>query len=431
MPKLQQVPRCPSPRNEAVLEELPVIEVADGNVVRLQPIEGFGVPSVAGYGALMSVAYSACEQTKARSLSSLPVTVVRAKGDKVERVPDHPLAVLLGSMPNEAMTSADFLSWHRLRCDTFGTAYWRLEWHRDRLVAIWPVLGGVYADFSLDRPEGRRLMYELSGDAYNKAGRYFSDEIVAIKTNLTKDGLTGMSLARMAAENIGLSVDLERFYRAMLKNGNHHLGHVEVPEQVMNDKVKKDIKAAIERKSGIDASGKTPIFMAGAKWVANAQTMKDASVIEQERWTMQQVCRACNVPPWKVYDQESTTYAGSQQANIDYVTDTMLSDTRAIELALSVAFRAVGQDDHKLKFNLKGLMRGDDQARSAYYRELAYMGALTREVVCELEDIDAPEGVKAPLFPLNYGTVNPDGTVNVFASNVKRPADGTQTGKTD
>ena len=50
----------------------------------------------------------------------------------------------------------------------------------------------------------------------------------------------------------------------------------------------------------------------------------------------------------------------------------------------------------------------------------------------DLEDMEPVEGIDQPLFPLNYGTVNGDGTVNVF--NADKPngtADGTQEGATN
>ncbi len=390
----------------------------------------FGVATPQGYGSLMSVDYAACEQTKARSLSSLPWTVVR-DGSPKERMPDHPIARLLSGMANEDMTSTDLLSWHRLRCDTFGVAYWRFEWRKGQVVAIWPVTCAVSKAFDMRRPEGKRRLYFLAGDDYNEQGTYFSDEVVPIRTHITKNGCDGMSLAKIAAEQIGLSVDLERFYRSMLENGNHHFGHVEVPDKNMPEPQRQDLQAAVEAKSGIGNAGKAPIFAAGAKWVNDQQTMRDASLIEQQEWVLQQVCRACNVPPWKVYHQKDANYAGSQQMSIDYVTETILPDTRAIEQAVTPVLRAMGHGDCQLKANLKGLMRGDDAARSQYYRELAYMGAYTREMICELEDVDPPDGVSAPLFPLNYGTVNPDGTVNVFASEAKEPGDGNQSGATD
>lgn len=390
-----------------------------------------GIWSAAGYGALMSVDYAACEQTKARSLASLPVSVVRRRSGRRENVADHPLSRLLNGMANDEMTGADLRSWHRLRCDTFGNAYWRVEWWRDDIVAIWPVLCHVRQDFDRDRPRGRRTVYELDGDKYNPEGRYFPWEIVNVKTHVTKNGTKGVSLAKLAAEEIGLSVDLERFYSSMLKNGNHHFGHVEIPEKRIPPEAMDDLRAAIDAKSGISNAGKAPIFAYGATWKNDGQTMRDASVIEQQEWVLQHVCRACNVPPWKVYYQKGTTYAGSQQANIDYATDTILPDVKAIEMALKPVLEARNEQDYAVKFDLRGLMRGDDASRSAYYREMVYSGNYTRADVRELEDMDPIEGLDKPLFPLNYGTVEPDGSVTVYSNEAPAPADGSQTGVTE
>ena len=385
--------------------------------------------TVAGYGALMSVDYAACEQTKARSLASLPVSVVR-NGANREKV-DHPVARLLNGMANEEMTGSDLLNWHRLRCDTFGNAYWRVEWYQGEIVAIWPMTGSVLHRFEKGNRRGYRTVYDYGGDDYTEPGRYFADEVVNVKTHVTKDGMTGVSLARLAAEQIGLSVDLERFYQAMLKNGNHHFGHVEINEKNIPPNAMDDLRAAINAKSGVEGAGKAPIFAYGAKWVNDGQNMKDASLIEQQQWVLHQVCRACNVPPWKVYSQEGVSYNGSQQANIDYVTETIVPDVRAIEKAFTPIFLARNERDLQLKLDVRGLMRGDDAARSQYYREMTYAGAYTRADVRELEDMPPIDGLEKPLFPLNYGTVEGDGTVAVHSMETDEPADGSQAGVTD
>lgn len=417
------------PRDEA--DAPPAVETDDGvTIVNIGQPSFPSLATPAGYGALMSVDYAACEQTKCRSLASLPVKVVSGK-DRRDPVPGHPLAVLLSGMANDEMTGVDLRTWTRLRCDTFGNAYWRVEWYKDEPVALWPVLGSVRHDFDRDRPAGRRTVYDLGGDKYTNAGRYFSEEIVNIKTHITKDGMKGVSLAKLAAEQIGLSVDLERFYKSMLENGNHHLGHVEIDAKSIPDPAKDDLRAAIEAKSGVANAGKVPIFGYGAKWVSDRQTMKDASLIEQQEWVLHQVCRACNVPPWKVYDQKGTTYAGSQQANIDYVTDTVVPDVLMIEKACMPIFLARGERDLSLKLDVRGLMRGDDKSRSQYYREMTYAGAYTRADVREYEDLPPIDGLDKPLFPLNYGAVEADGSVTVYSNAPTAPADGSQTGVTE
>lgn len=388
-----------------------------------------------GYGSLMSIDYSACVQTKARSMSSLPAQVLRHTSTGREQLDEHPIAQMLNGRANEEMSSASLMAWTVLRRDTFGTAYWYVEWVKGVPVAIWPVTSSVLHSFDSSAPRGHRSKYTVSpGCDYVPAGTYFSDEIVAIPTALTKDGVRGLSLARLVAEQIGLSVDLERFYRSMLKNGNHQLGHVEIDKDNIKPLERESLQRAIEAKRGVDAAGKTPIFGSGAKWVTDQQTMRDASVIEQQKWVLHQVCRACNVPPWKVYESETTTYAGGQQARIDYVADTIVPDVRTIELALAPVLVSCSPDHTQLKFKVQSLMRGEDSSRSQYYREMVYMGAMTREDVRELEDLEPLQGIDAPLFPLNYGTVETDGSVTVYKAEeakLTEPGDGSQAGVTD
>lgn len=403
----------------------------DPGVVRAE-VPGWIVRSPQGYGALMSVDYAACVQTKARSMASLPATVIVERRNGRERLTKHPLTKLLNGMANEEMSIAALMAWTVLRRDTFGNAYWWVEWAKGKPVALWPITASVTHDYKPGNPPGYRTRYHVApGDGHVPAGTYFSNEVINIHTSITKDGIKGYSLARLAAEEIGLSVDLERFYRSMLTNGNHHLGHVESPERLNSQQVEL-IKNALKDKAGTGRAGEPPIFTAGAKWVVDQQTMKDASLIEQQKWVLHQVCRACNVPPWKVYDGEQTTYAGGQQSSIDYVTDTIVPEVRPIELALQPVLDACGLRNAQVKFKIQGLMRGDDASRSQFYREMAYMGAFTRADIRDFEDMEPLEGIDKPLFPLNYGTVEADGNVNVFnAQNrerPKQPGDGSQGG---
>ena len=113
------------------------------------------------------------------------------------------------------------------------------------------------------------------------------------------------------------------------------------------------------------------------------------------------------------------------------MTDTVVPDVLSIERALGPVLRSCGLKGAQAKFKLHGLMRGDDATRTQYYRELSYLGAMTREDVRELEDFEPVGGIDLPLFPLNYGTVNGDGTVNVFNVDKGEPGDGSQEGVAD
>lgn len=384
------------------------------------------------YSSLYSIAYLACEQTKARSLGSLPVAVYRKDGAKREKV-EHPLADLLGGQANDLMTGRDLRHWISLRRDTFGNAYLWVEWVRGKPVALWPITSHVEIDYDRNAAPGRRVRYLVtSGDGYVPAGRYFSDEVINIRTSITKDGVHGRSIAKLAAHDIGLSVDLEKFYSSMLNNGNHQLGHVEIPEGRIKPEDLESLKRAVEAKRGLDDAGKAPIFGFGAKWVTDQQTMRDASLIEQQAWVLQQVCRATNVPPWMVYDSSSGNgkYENAESSRVDYVTGTLMPDTTTLETALRPVLESMGDEDLYLKLDLNGLMRGDKASQGQFYREMVYMGAMTRAEVREKEDLNPIPGLEKPLIPVNYGILEPDGTVTILTTN-KEPSDGMQTGTTD
>lgn len=384
------------------------------------------------YSSLYSIAYLACEQTKARSLGSLPVAVYKKDGGTREKV-EHPLAELLGGQANDLMTGRDLRHWISLRRDTFGNAYVWVEWVRGKPVALWPITARVQIDFDKNAPAGRKVRYIVpNGDKFVPAGNYFSDEVINIRTSITKDGVHGQSIAKLAAHDVGLSVDLEKFYSSMLNNGNHQLGHVEVPEGRMKPEDVESLKRAVEAKRGIDEAGKSPIFGFGAKWVTDQQTMKDASLIEQQAWVLQQVCRACNVPPWMVYDSSSGNgkYENAESSRVDYVTGTLMPDTTALETAVRPVLKAMGQESLYVKFDLNGLMRGDKASQGQFYREMVYMGAMTRAEVREKEDLNPIPGLEKPLIPVNYGILEPDGHVTILSTN-KEPSDGMQTGTTD
>lgn len=390
-----------------------------------------------GYGALYSAAYVACEQTKARSFGALPVAVYRKDGQRREEVAGHPLARLLAGQANDLMTGRDLRHWLRLRCDTMGDAYVYVEWRRGEPVALWPVCAPVGIDFDRTAPPGRRVRLSVKGDTrlggssavMVPSGTYFAEEVLHFRSPITKDGVFGQSMAQLAAQDVGLSIDLERFYSALLENGNHHLGHVEIPEGRVTPEARDSIERAIEAKSGIGRAGKAPIFGYGAKWVTNQQTMRDASVIEQQQWVLEQVCRVCNVPPTKVYDYKGESYNSSESARIDYAADTVAPDAADAEAVFDAVLQAMGGEDLYLKFDLNGLQRGDMAARGKFYREMVYMGAMTRQEVRAKEELNPVDGLDKPLVPCNYGVLEPDGSVTVLSGD--QPADGTQTGTTD
>ena len=67
---------------------------------------------------------------------------------------------------------------------------------------------------------------------------------------------------------------------------------------------------------------------------------------------------------------------------------------------------------YSVKFSLDGLMRGNTQARSAYYHNAILDGYMTPNEVRTIEGLERKEGLDTFLRPLNSAVVGEDDNAN-------------------
>lgn len=378
---------------------------------------------VGRYGALMSGAFLACETAKARSLRSLPVKVLQREATGRVPLDDHPLARVL-HRPNALMTWGDLMAWLVIRRDVFGTAYIRV--YRDPrggIVELRPVTASV--TMAYDKETGTAV-YSANADHLNEAWTCREDDLIIVKTDASEDGgITGVSIAKKAAADIGLSIDLPRFYASLVENGNHFPGWLSTPEKLRPEDMAA-IRESMDAMRGADGAGKVPIFDRGLTYNAVSVALADMDIIGQERWVLEKVCRACHVDLHHVYADGGTTATGATGYDIDYAKNTIVPEVTAIEQALQVVLdRAAslgGKDSGlRVKFDLNGLLRGDFVSRMNGYRIGVYSGIFTRAYCCTQEDIPWLPGQDKLLQPTAYYMVDGDGEPYVPAS----PTEGT------
>lgn len=368
-------------------------------------------------GAYYSVAFLSCMLAKSRPLASLPVRVYQEVDGHSEKA-DHPLNRILSKRWNAFMTASDGWNWLVLRRDTFGMAYVRVSWNsKGEPTAFYPVDSPV--ELLFDR-ETETAYYEVqNGDDFTEAGRYAAHEILVFKTPVSTDGgVSGVSFARLAAENVGLSVDLEQFYSRLLRNGSHFPGYFETDDDLENNE-KEAIAASMKAASGVVEAGTVRIFDKGLKYRQNPMTMGDINLVDQQTWVLQQCCRVLGVPPSAVYENSRSTYSNVETMELQFARTTLTNEASSIEGALQPVLDAMEQrfPGCYAKFDLNGYMRGDYKSRMEGYRTGVYAGFFTRAEVREWEDLPPIEGLDEPLqptayYPLRDGVpINPDNTL--------------------
>lgn len=367
---------------------------------------------ISHYGALMSSDFLACEKVKARAIRSLPAHVLKRESNGRRPADDHWLAPVL-HRPNALMSWGDLMAWMILRRDVMGTAFMRIIRDAVRGTAreIRPVLANVTVGF--DAATGRAV-YSAGKDYFNDPWTCREDDVVVVKTDVSEDGgKTGRSLVDMAADDIGLSVDLGRFYRSLVGNGNHFQGWLETDKE-LNPSDVMAIRESLDATRGPENAGSVRIFDRGLKYQDVQISLQGMDLVDQERFVLEKVCRVCSVDMHHVYADDKAAATAAAFSDIDFVKHTVLPEVTAIEQAFQpVLDRAAslgGSDGgYRLKINTDGLLRGDFKTRMEGYRIGVYAGIFTRAYCATQEDIPWLPGQDRLLQPTAYYVLDEDG----------------------
>lgn len=351
-------------------------------------------------------AYRACALAKARPLASLPVHVYeRRDGQRAESSNEaaRALQTLLRTRWNPYLMASEGVRWLDMTKDALGNAFVRVEYDRGVPVALWPLSSQPQVESKPDGP-----VFRYGGDQFTPAGVYLSNEIVWVKSPVIDgSGLFGVSLADLAAREIGLSIDLEDFYERLISNGNHFPGWLETDQKLEQQDLQR-LREQLNGSAGLVEAGRVRIFDKGMRYHNTGYSMVDISLIEQEKWILQQTCRTLSVPPQEVFDLSHATYSNIEQGALNFANKTLVPECAEIERAFSTVLWDAGLTDCYVQFDMNGLLRGSYRDRMEGYRIAIYSGLLSRNECRALEDRPAYEGGDLMLLPTSYATVDPE-----------------------
>lgn len=341
--------------------------------------------------ALNYTAFWSCVRLITRTMASLPcITFERQEPRGKIRATEHPNYRLLHDEPNPEMDAYSYIEcliYHLIASN--GNAYSYKEFKDDRLTIkyLWPMDPGKVT-------KGRDPVTNEVVYLYRLANEQITLPAYRVWhiPGFGYDGLVGYTPLTYARNLIGLGVAAEKMGSKLFANGLTFGGFLQHPKVLGNDAKKhfeEQLKAAHK---GVDKAHQIMILEEGMTYSKNSIPPNDAQMLETRKFQRNEMAAFFGVPPHKIGDLEKATFSNIEQQNLEYSIDCIRPLAVRIEKS---ANRQLYLPQEKGKyfneFLMDALLRGDQQARATFYRELYYLGALSPNDIREKENMNPIE----------------------------------------
>ncbi|HUT87827.1 MAG TPA: phage portal protein [Candidatus Heimdallarchaeota archaeon] len=332
-------------------------------------------------------------------VASLPLRVYRSlPGGGKERAIDHPLYDRLHAKPNGTGMTA----WQWVYTSVMHKYLWG-NW--------WTVV--------------RRPSYELTPLMADRTWiDYRSPTIVRTKDNagaeflfdrrdvllvphVSLGGITGKGVVAYARESLGLIKAQEQFASAFFGSGTKAGGFVQIPGG-MDEDTRHGLQADFNEKYGkLGESWKAIFLSGGAEWKPQDIDAVKAQALESRLFSVAEVSRWTGLAPHLLHDLSRATFSNIEELDLALVMFTLTPIVTQIEQAMNLTFFSDAErQQYYVKFELKGLLRGNIAARTAFYTAMIDRGVFHANNVLELEDMDLQEDGLGEIYIVSLNTAN-------------------------
>lgn len=306
--------------------------------------------------------------------------------------------------PNHFQTRIQFLSQWIISKKLFGNTYvYKVRDERNMVSAMY-VLDPRLVKPHVDAEGG--IWYGVNRDPLSQV---FTDSIMIPANEIIHDRdvtlfhpLCGVSpiyaCGVSAMQGLGIQVDSETFFRNRAVPG----GALVAPGEI-GDKQLERIKKEWQENFGAGGKGLTAILQGGVKWEAFRMNAVDAQLIEQLRWTVEDVARCFKMPLHMLGVQGSNpSYNNIAALTQAYYSQCLQNPIEALELLLDEGL-GLTKAGYGSELDLEVLMRMDPPARIDASAKGVGAGILTPNEARAREDLrPITGGDQAYLQQQNY-----------------------------
>lgn len=356
----------------------------------------FGV-AVNHDAALRFTAVFAAIKMLSENIAALPKTVKLVTEDGAVPACDHPVFRLLHNAPNEYTDTFTF--WFQVVSSLlgWGNAFAAVEYKKGSPVALHQLNPACVRVTFVD---GKKA-FVVNDPNPNKKwlnGTYLNWEMLHFMY-FSLDGLYGIDPITWNAAAIGRGLATQKFSAEFFRKGGNIKGVLETDNNLGDQAYESFMRHYKDAAQNFE----TPLLEYGIKYKNISISPVAANLIQSETLSIQDIARIFSVPPHLLAELSHATFSNIEQQNIFFSTYSLRPLCKRLEQQIeNKLFSDAEAGEYSVKFDLKGMMRGDDAARSAYYEKGINAGWMTPNEARELEEMPKLPGLDKPRIPLNY-----------------------------
>jgi len=355
--------------------------------------------------ALRFTAVYAAIKLLSENIAALPKSVKKQVDEGFEDAPKHPAHRLLCVAPNPYMDVFTF--WFTGIARLYGKGNFYAIIQRNEAgepVALHPV-----------DPDWVSVAFESGAKGYVVRcvdpaykflnGTYLEHEMIHVML-FSRNGLVGIDPITYNAGAIGRGIATQKFSADFYKRGGQIKGTLETEGELGDDEYAKFMRHYASVANNFD----TPLLEYGIKYKSIGISPVAAQIIQTETMTIDDIARIFCIPPHLLAELTHATFSNIEQQNIHFAEFSLRPVCKRIEVQLeNKLFTERERGRYSVKFDLKGLMRGDAAARANYYTSGINAGWMTPNEARRLEEMKALPGLDAPRMPMNFVQIGDDG----------------------
>lgn len=340
--------------------------------------------------AMNCVPYFAGVRLISETIGQLPLIEYRwLKPRGKERATGRILYSLLHDEPNPEMSAMTFKETLQGHVITWGNAFAEIAWNPDGYPeALYPLRPDKMRVGRDDITKELIYAYHLPDGTTAKLPAYRVFHLVGFGF----DGIIGYDTIYLAREAIGMALAMEEYGARFFGNGANPGGVLEHPNKLSQQGQDNLRKSWNEMHQGLTNQHRIAILEEGMKYHQVGIPPENAQFLESRKFQLNEICRLLHIPPHMLADLDRATFSNIEHQAIEFVQYTLTPwITRWEETCNRKLLLPFERNIFFFEFLVDALLRGDSASRSAFYKELFYMGALSPNDIREKENLNPIE----------------------------------------